>query len=190
MSMEQRNYLVTGVSRGLGIEIARALLEEEDVVVYGLSRSKPSELEALMARYPDRIRWMACDLGDSSNVRRVFKEFVGQGTPLHGYVNNAAMAYDDIVTNLNLERLRSMYEVNVFTPMMMVKGFIRHSLLHGVRGASCTSLPSACIRVTRDWRCMPRRRERWRPSPRIRLGSGASGESAVTLWWRVSWRLP
>lgn len=134
MSMEQRNYLVTGVSRGLGIEIARALLEEEDVVVYGLSRSKPSELEALMARYPDRIRWMACDLGDSSNVRRVFKEFVGQGTPLHGYVNNAAMAYDDIVTNLNLERLRSMYEVNVFTPMMMVKGFIRHSLLHGVRG--------------------------------------------------------
>ena len=77
MSMEQRNYLVTGVSRGLGIEIARALLEEEDVVVYGLSRSKPSELEALMARYPDRIRWMACDLGDSSNVRRVFKELVG-----------------------------------------------------------------------------------------------------------------
>lgn len=135
MSMEQRNYLVTGVSRGLGIEIARALLEEEDVVVYGLSRSKPSELEALMARYPDRIRWMACDLGDSSNVRRVFKEFVGQGTPLHGYVNNAAMAYDDIVTNLNLERLRSMYEVNVITPMMMVKGFIRHSLLHGVRGS-------------------------------------------------------
>lgn len=135
MSMEQRNYLVTGVSRGLGIEIARTLLEEDGVVVYGLSRSKPSELEALMVRYPDRMRWLSCDLGDGTNVKRVFKEFVGLRTPLHGYVNNAAMAYDDIVTNLNLDRLRSMYEVNVFTPMMLTKGFIRHCLLHGVRGS-------------------------------------------------------
>lgn len=54
---------------------------------------------------------------------------------MHGYVNNAASAYDDIVANLDLGRLKVMYDVNVFTPMMMTKGFIRHCLLHGVRGA-------------------------------------------------------
>lgn len=133
--MEQRNILVTGVSRGLGIEIAQTLLQDENVSVYGLSRSKPAELEELINQYPDRMKWMEYDLSDSVNVKKIFREFVGIKTPLHGFVNNAAMAYDDIVTNLNLDRLKAMYDVNVFTPMMMTKSFIRHCLLHNVKGS-------------------------------------------------------
>ncbi|MDB8998122.1 SDR family NAD(P)-dependent oxidoreductase [Parabacteroides distasonis] len=133
--MEKRNILVTGVSRGLGIEIAQTLLQDENVNVYGLSRSKPEELEALINQYPDRMKWMEYDLSDSVNVKKIFREFVGMKTPLHGFVNNAAMAYDDIVTNLNLDKLKAMYDVNVFTPMMMTKSFIRHCLLHNVKGS-------------------------------------------------------
>ena len=133
--MEKRNILVTGVSRGLGIEIAQTLLQDENVNVYGLSRSKPEEVEALINQYPDRMKWMEYDLSDSVNVKKIFREFVGMKTPLHGFVNNAAMAYDDIVTNLNLDKLKAMYDVNVFTPMMMTKSFIRHCLLHNVKGS-------------------------------------------------------
>lgn len=133
--MEQRNILVTGVSRGLGIEIAQTLLQDENITVYGLSRSKPAELEVLINQYPERMKWMEYDLSDSVNVKKIFREFVGIKTPLHGFVNNAAMAYDDIVTNLNLDRLKAMYDVNVFTPMMMTKSFIRHCLLHNVKGS-------------------------------------------------------
>ena len=61
--------------------------------------------------------------------KAIFKEFVGNKIVLHAYVNNAAMAYDDIVTNLNLDRLKAMYDVNVFTPMMMTKYAIRNMLL-------------------------------------------------------------
>lgn len=67
--------------------------------------------------------------------KAIFKEFVGNKIVLHAYVNNAAMAYDDIVTNLNLDRLKAMYDVNVFTPMMMTKYAIRNMLLHHTRGA-------------------------------------------------------
>jgi len=133
--MEKRNYLVTGVSRGLGIQIAETLLEDECITVFGLSRSKPAELDDLMARYQGRIKWMAYDLSDSNNIKKIFKEFIGLKTPLHGYVNNAAVAYDDIVTNLNLERLKAMYDINVFTPMMITKNFVRHCLLHNIKGS-------------------------------------------------------
>lgn len=133
--MEQRNFLVTGVSRGLGIQIAKTLLQDENVTVYGLSRSKPAELDELIKQYPDRMKWMEYDLSDSANVKSIFKNFVGLKTPLHGFVNNAAMAYDDIVTNLNLDKLKAMYDVNVFTPMMMTKSFIRHCLLHNNKGS-------------------------------------------------------
>lgn len=130
-----KNIIVTGVSKGLGLQIAQTLLEDLDTAVYGLSRSKTEDLSALMMAYPERMKWMNCDLADSDGVKSIFVNFIGMKTPLHGYVNNAAVAYDDIVTNLNLERLKAMYEVNVFTPMMMTKSVIRHFLLHNIKGS-------------------------------------------------------
>lgn len=69
--MERKNYLVTGVSRGLGIEIAGALLRDENTAVYGLSRSKTAELEMLLARYPERMSWMSFDLADSTDLTQL-----------------------------------------------------------------------------------------------------------------------
>lgn len=75
------------------------------------------------------------DLSDCENVRQnVFKDYCGNKIRIDGYVNNAAVAYDDIVTNLNLERLKAMYNVNVFTPMMMTKNVIRNMILHHTKG--------------------------------------------------------
>ena len=54
---------------------------------------------------------------------------------LDGYVNNAAMAYDDIVTNLNIDKLKAMYNVNVFTPMMITKYVLRNMLLSKKKGS-------------------------------------------------------
>ena len=65
----------------------------------------------------------------------VFKDYCGNRVQIDGYVNNAAVAYDDIVTNLNLDRLKAMYNVNVFTPMMMTKNVIRNMILHHTKGA-------------------------------------------------------
>lgn len=55
--------------------------------------------------------------------------------PIHGFVNNAALAYDDIVTNLNLESLEKMYRVNVFTPMMLTKFVLRNMLYNKISGS-------------------------------------------------------
>lgn len=136
--MTRKNILLTGISRGLGLDIAKALLSDPCVEyhVYGISRSKTKELEHLIEQYPNRLQWMSYDLSDSDNVLKViFKQFIGMDTPLHGYVNNAAIAYDDIVTNLRLKPLQAMYQVNVFTPMIMTKYVIRHFLLHNTPGS-------------------------------------------------------
>ena len=133
--MERKNILVTGVSRGLGLRIIEALLED-GYNVYGISRNNSPRLETLLDEYPDRLKWLSYDLGDVENVREaIFKGFIGMGTPLHGLVNNAAVAYDDIVTNLRYEPLLNMYKVNVFTPMLITKFAIRHFLLHHIKGS-------------------------------------------------------
>lgn len=128
------NYLVTGCSRGVGIEICKVLLQQGHMV-YGVARSYTDDFKSLEVKYPRRLFFKSVDLSDSENVQRaVFKDFLNNKIQLHGFVNNAAMAYDDIITNLKLDKLQAMYAVNVFTPMMMTKYVIRNMLLYHIHG--------------------------------------------------------
>jgi 3-oxoacyl-[acyl-carrier protein] reductase len=125
-----RNILITGVSRGLGLATARAVAAA-GWTVYGVSRRRSDEFSALASSNPGRVHFCAFDLGNVEGVRaEIFGKFVPLKVPLHGFVNNAAVAYVDLVTNLDAEKLRAMYSVNVFAPMMIVKHAIRNGLFH------------------------------------------------------------
>lgn len=129
------NVLVTGCSRGVGLEICRVLLREGHTV-YGVARTYTDEFKLLEQAYEGKLFFKSVDLTDSEGVRQsVFKEFIKTDIKLDGFVNNAAVAYDDLVTNLNLKRLKEMYEVNVFTPMVLTKYAIRNMILHKTKGS-------------------------------------------------------
>ena len=129
------NVLITGVSKGLGLNATQSFLKSGHTI-YGISRSKSKDLEELLLQYPEKLKWLQYDLSDCENIRKaIFKTWIGFDTPLHGFVNNAAIAYDDIVTNLNLASLEKMYHVNVFSPMMLTKFVLRQMLLHNIKGS-------------------------------------------------------
>lgn len=130
-----KNILVTGVSQGLGLTIARAVLDQ-GWTVSGVSRRLSREYAALQEEHGDRARFHAFDLSRTDDVKaELFDKFLPFETPLHGFVNNAAVAYDDLVSNLEVNRLRAMYEVNVFAPMLITKYAIRHMLFTRTAGA-------------------------------------------------------
>ena len=129
------NVLLTGASKGLGLKTTESLLKK-GWNVYAISRSKTDNLIELLLQYPDNLKWLPYDLADAENIRQsVFKDWIGFDTPIHGFVNNAALAYDDIITNLNLTSLEKMYHVNVFTPMILTKFVLRQMLLHNIKGS-------------------------------------------------------
>lgn len=130
-----RNILITGVSKGLGL-ICSKLLLERGFRVYGLSRTQSTALTQLMVQYPEQLHWAAVDLGQLSDLNaKVFQQFLPSTVPIHGFVNNAAHAYDDLVTNLQLSKLEKLFELNVYAPMLLTKLVIRNMLLHQITGS-------------------------------------------------------
>lgn len=130
-----KNILLTGISRGLGLHIAKTLLTS-GYSVYGVSRSQSPQLAALQDQYPGRLYLQTFDLAQIAEIKStLFKSFMPLELPLFGFINNAALAYDDIITNLNFDRLEAMYRVNVFAPLIMTKEVIRNMLFHQIRGS-------------------------------------------------------
>jgi len=129
------NILITGTSRGVGLTICRILLEYGHTV-YAVSRTYSDDIKLLEDYYPGRIIFKSVDLSRPSELHQlIFKEFITNNIILHGLINNAAIAYDDIITNLSLKKLEDLYLVNVFTPMMLTKYAIRNMLLHKTAGS-------------------------------------------------------
>lgn len=130
-----RNVLITGVSRGLGLKTAEILLQN-GYQVFGISRNESPELKILSETNKDRFHFMPFDLTDVDQIQeKIFNEFIPFSTPLYGIVNNAALAYDDLISNLNLDSLTEMYKINVFAPMQISKLGIRNMLFHDIAGS-------------------------------------------------------
>ena len=50
-------------------------------------------------------------------------------------INNAAFAYDDIITNADPTQLERMFKINVISPIILSKYIIRDMLLHDIKGS-------------------------------------------------------
>ncbi len=102
------------------------------------------QLAKLIEIFPDQITFCPFDLTDYQNMRSdLIENQIGTSTPLHGLVVNAAIAYADLVSNMDLSRMEKMFRVNVFSGMELTKQILRNMLLHRTQG-SIVFISSVC----------------------------------------------
>lgn len=135
MKSKENIIVVTGDSKGLGHEICKALLKKTNYLIVGLSRTQSQEVISLATDFPNRYFHFSCDLSDTSSLPDIYKTKIKPLGAVYGFISNAAMAYDDIISNLSMEKLEHMYKVNVFSPMLLTKIFIRDMLLNKTKGS-------------------------------------------------------
>ncbi len=139
-----KNVLLTGASRGVGLAICTELLKL-GYTVYAVSRSMSDELKALQNAYPTALHFKSADLSNPENaVKEIFFDnFVSNSIKLYGLVNNAAEAYDDIATNISLEKMRHCFDVNLFSSVLFSKYAIRNMIYNHSEG-SIVHISSIC----------------------------------------------
>jgi NAD(P)-dependent dehydrogenase (short-subunit alcohol dehydrogenase family) len=112
-----RAAIITGSSRGIGLEAAKELVRR-GCIVYGISRSAPGFSHELFTHIPG-------DVSDPASVRTSSQAALDgikeKGARLQALVNNAGYAQVGAVEDVPLEMVRRQFETNVFGLLEMTR---------------------------------------------------------------------
>lgn len=119
-----RVWLVTGASRGLGQEIARAALDAGEIVV-ATARS-PDAVRDGFEVYQDRLHTFALDVTDAEAAKAVAGETVKRFGLIDVLVNNAGYAELGFFETFTDAAVRRQFEVNLFGTMNVARAIAPH----------------------------------------------------------------
>jgi NAD(P)-dependent dehydrogenase (short-subunit alcohol dehydrogenase family) len=117
-------WLVTGASRGLGREIARAALDAGAIVV-ATARSADAAREACGGDH-DRLHVLALDITDAKAANAVAAETTERVGAIDVLVNNAGYAELGFFETFADAAVRRQFEVNVFGTMNVARAVAPH----------------------------------------------------------------
>lgn len=124
-----KSILVTGGSRGIGLEYTKQFLAQGHLV-FAASRTpgKSSELQALKTEFVDRLSIHELDVSAEGSRRRLFGELSEKAGKLDILINNAGIASGSEVRRysfgeLDQEDLCRCLRVNSVAPLMMTQTF-------------------------------------------------------------------
>ena len=131
-----RTALVTGGSRGLGLQMAHALGEAGAKIM--LSARKPDELEhavqELQAAGID-ARWCAANCADPADISRLADETLERMGPLDILINNAGASWAAPAEDMPLEAWDKVMNLNVRGYFLLAQQIGKKSMLPRKRGA-------------------------------------------------------
>lgn len=116
---DERAVLVTGASRGLGLEIVERAVAD-GFRVGSLSRSISPELQSHVDN--GSVVWHQHDLADTAGIREAVKQLaVALDCPLFGLVNNAAIGTDGLLATQHESEIEATLTTNLLAPILMCK---------------------------------------------------------------------
>ncbi|MFE4018993.1 oxidoreductase [Streptomyces sp. NPDC059101] len=122
--MDKRNWLITGVSTGLGRALAQAALAAGHTVV-GTVRSE-QDLQAFEELEPGHAHGRILDVTDDGAVSGVVAEVEQSVGPLDVVVANAGYGLEGTFEETPLAEVRRQFEVNVFGAVAILQAALPH----------------------------------------------------------------
>jgi gluconate 5-dehydrogenase len=125
-----RKALVTGGSRGLGLQVAEALGEAGATVL--LTARKLEELKSSVESLRERgvnAQWIAADVSVPSEVERVCRQAIEQLGVIDILINNAGAAWGAPAEDYPLEAWDKVMNLNVRSVFLLSQYIAKHSMI-------------------------------------------------------------
>lgn len=121
---EERTWLVTGASKGLGLILTRQLLAA-GFKVAATTRDKTA-LENEIGPASDTFLPLAMDLGDEASVKAAVADTLARFKTLDVVVNNAGFGQIGTLEELSDAEARKSFDVNVFGMFNVIRAVMPH----------------------------------------------------------------
>lgn len=127
--LEGRVAVVTGVSRGIGRAVARAMVDE-GALVYGMSRD-PQSGQPAMDELGPTARFVRCDISVPESITEAIASVLAQAGRIDVLVNNAALQRPGTVLDALLEDFDAIVNTNIRGTWLMCRAVLPSMLERG-----------------------------------------------------------
>ena len=111
-----KTWFITGISRGLGLALAKAVLAEGDAVI-GTVRNGTPDLKAA----PGRLQVITLDVADGAAAEAAIQQAFAAAGRIDVIVNNAGYGLLGATEKATDEELKRIFAVDVFAPFRIIR---------------------------------------------------------------------
>jgi 3-oxoacyl-[acyl-carrier protein] reductase len=119
-----RSIVVTGASRGVGLEIARNLVLAGFNVI-AIARTESPALRDAMATQADLLHFHSADLADLAALPNLARDLRSSFGAIYGLVNNAGIGTAGILSTMPDAEIEQLVRLNVTSPLTLTKYLVR-----------------------------------------------------------------
>lgn len=115
---QDKVVVISGASSGLGLEITKEFIRENANISLCARR-----LEKLKKNFKNKknVFFQKVDVSNQKAIKKFLKKTVKKFGKIDILINNAGIAYNSKIEDINYEKLKKSFEINLFAPVIFLK---------------------------------------------------------------------
>lgn len=124
MLLRGKNAVITGCSRGIGLEILQTFASN-GANVWACCRTESEDLKTLLQsvaeRFNIKITPLFFDISDEANLKRSVNTIVAENASVDILVNNAGITLNSLFQMTSIQKIRELLEINYVGPIRLTQ---------------------------------------------------------------------
>lgn len=125
MDLKDKNVLITGSTRGIGLSIAKRFSAQgANVILHGRSESKPE----VLAAFPEGTKFITGDISDAQAMKDVLTALIADVDHIDVLVNNAGIVKDTLTIRMSTDAFADVVNTNLNGTFNVTQPIFKHML--------------------------------------------------------------